>query len=187
QRAQLALAGAEVTAIDISGSRLKRLSENLSRLGLSAEIVEADLRKYEPPALFDAVRFDAPCSSTGTVRRHPDVPWTKSPADIEKLASLQAKLLTHTATLVKPGGTIVFSNCSLHMEEGEYVARTAAENPLLEPYPITLEDCSGLDGLITSEGYLRSTPADLPPDHFDGNRRLAGMDGFFAARFKRTT
>lgn len=185
--AQLVQQGAKVTALDLSENRLKRLRGNLERLGFEAETIATNLLDYKPDELFDAVLLDAPCSSTGTVRRHPDIPWTKTRADIEKLASLQAKLLAHTATLVKPGGTIVFSNCSLHMEEGEYVARTAAENPLLEPYPITLEDCPGLDGLITPEGYLRSTPADLPPDHFDGNRRLAGMDGFFAARFKRTT
>jgi 16S rRNA (cytosine967-C5)-methyltransferase len=117
------------------------------------------------------------------------VPWTKTPQDIAKLAELQGKLLAHTATLVKPGGIIVFSNCSLHPLEGEEMARKAAENPLLEPFPITEQDCSSLngllDGLVTAEGFLRSTPADLPPDRFEGNPQMAGMDGFFAARFKR--
>ncbi|TIT58874.1 MAG: MFS transporter, partial [Mesorhizobium sp.] len=94
--------GANVTAVDISKNRLARLSQNLERLGLSAEIVQADLLKYEPEQLFDAVLLDAPCSSTGTVRRHPDVPWTKTAADIEKLADLQRRLLARAVTLVKP-------------------------------------------------------------------------------------
>ncbi|MBV2144810.1 methyltransferase domain-containing protein [Falsochrobactrum sp. TDYN1] len=183
--AQLALQGAKVTALDLSENRLKRLQGNLERLGFNAETIAINLLDYKPVNLFDAVLLDAPCSSTGTVRRHPDVPWTKTPADIDKLANLQAKLLAHAATLVNPGGLIVFSNCSLHPEEGELVAQAAAENPLLESCPITPADCPGLEGLITPEGFLRSTPADLPAECFDGNPRLAGMDGFFAARFKR--
>ncbi|MBC2887390.1 methyltransferase domain-containing protein [Ochrobactrum sp. CM-21-5] len=183
--AQLVLQGADVTALDLSENRLKRLRGNLERLGFEAKTVATNLMDFTPDELFDAVLLDAPCSSTGTVRRHPDVPWTKTPQDIVKLADLQAKLFAHAATLVKPGGVIVFSNCSLHPLEGEEMARKAAENPLLEPYPISLDDCPGLDGLITDEGFLRSTPADLPPERFDGDAHMAGMDGFFAARFKR--
>lgn len=183
--AQLVLQGAHVTALDMSENRLKRLNGNLERLGFRAETIATNLMDFAPDELFDAVLLDAPCSSTGTVRRHPDVPWTKTQADIEKLADLQGKLLAHAATLVKPGGVIVFSNCSLHTLEGEEMARKAAQNPLLEPFPITLDDCPGLDGLITDEGYLRSTPADLPAERFDGNAHMAGMDGFFAARFRR--
>ncbi|TGR16389.1 MFS transporter, partial [Mesorhizobium sp. M8A.F.Ca.ET.197.01.1.1] len=111
--AQLILAGATVTAVDTSKNRLARLAQNLDRLGLSAELVQTDLLDFRPPELFDAVLLDAPCSSTGTVRRHPDVPWTKTLADVEKLAALQRKLLAHAVTLVGPGGRIVFSNCSL--------------------------------------------------------------------------
>ncbi|MCH3755836.1 hypothetical protein LZC13_09445, partial [Campylobacter coli] len=98
-----------------------------------AETVEANLAAYTPAEPFDAVLLDAPCSSTGTVRRHPDVPWTKSPADIQKLATLQAKLLDHAVTLVKPGGVVVFSNCSLDPLEGEKVANDLlAKNPSIE-------------------------------------------------------
>ncbi|MFK3667683.1 RsmB/NOP family class I SAM-dependent RNA methyltransferase [Ochrobactrum teleogrylli] len=183
--AQLVQQGADVTALDMSENRLKRLRGNLERLGYEAKTVATNLMDFAPEELFDAVLLDAPCSSTGTVRRHPDVPWTKTPQDITKLADLQGKLLAHAATLVKPGGVIVFSNCSLHPLEGEEMARKAAENPLLEPFPITVDDCAGLEGLITSEGYLRSTPADLPPERFNGDPHRAGMDGFFAARFKR--
>src|SRR5262249_29539151 len=111
--AQLVLAGGAVTAVDASASRLKRLRENLARLQLDATVVEADVLKYEPEGLFDAVLLDAPCSSTGTVRRHPDVPWTKSPEDIAKLAGLQARLLKAASMLVRPGGRLVLSNCSL--------------------------------------------------------------------------
>ncbi|PYE87985.1 16S rRNA (cytosine967-C5)-methyltransferase [Phyllobacterium leguminum] len=179
--AQLALAGADVTAIDISASRLARLRGNLERLKLQAQTVEANLAQYQPEEKFDAVLLDAPCSSTGTVRRHPDVPWTKSPDDIAKLATLQAQLLARTVELVKPGGIIVFSNCSLDPSEGEAVARQALDNPLLEAYPISQEEFPGLAGLVTPEGYLRSTPADFP----NADIRLSGMDGFFAARFRR--
>ncbi|MFD1199760.1 RsmB/NOP family class I SAM-dependent RNA methyltransferase [Brucella gallinifaecis] len=183
--AQLIFQGADVTALDMSENRLKRLQGNLERLGLKAHTIVSNLLDFKPDELFDAVLLDAPCSSTGTVRRHPDVPWTKTPQDIEKLASLQAKLLAHAVTLVKPGGTILFSNCSLHPLEGEQLARKALENPALEADPIMPGDCPGLDGLITDEGFLRSTPADLPAEKFDGNPKLAGMDGFFAARFRR--
>ncbi|MRG54864.1 methyltransferase domain-containing protein [Phyllobacterium sp. SYP-B3895] len=180
--AQLALAGANVTALDLSANRLKRLRANLERLHFTADTVEANLAAYEPAEPFDAVLLDAPCSSTGTVRRHPDVPWTKSPEEIAKLAALQAKLLDHAVTLVRPGGIIVFSNCSLDPSEGEAVARQLiAKNPAIELVPVVAEEIGGLADLITKEGFVRSTPADLPHD----NAALSGMDGFFAARFRR--
>lgn len=182
--AQLALAGADVTALDISANRLKRLRSNLERLGLSAETAVSDLKAYKPEELFDAVLLDAPCSSTGTVRRHPDVPWTKSKADVGKLAELQWELLDHAIRLVKPGGVIVFSNCSLDPIEGEQVARTTlATNSAVEAMPVTPDELSGLAELITPEGFLRSTPIDFPNE----NPVLSGMDGFFAARFRRKT
>ena len=121
--AQLIAAGARVTALDKSRNRLKRLASNLDRLGMQAEIVEADIAAWQPAVLFDAVLLDAPCSSTGTVRRHPDVPWTKSLADIDKLAKVQRALLDAAVRLVKPGGRIVFSNCSLDPLEGEELSR----------------------------------------------------------------
>lgn len=179
--AQLAFAGAAVTAVDISANRLKRLQENFTRLKLDVHTEQADLMLYEPAELFDAVLLDAPCSSTGTVRRHPDVPWTKSSADVIKLASVQAALLERAAKFVKPGGIILFSNCSLDPMEGEMVARSAAAISTLDPYPITASDCPGIEGLVTDEGFLRSTPADMPAEQ----PRMAGMDGFFAARFRR--
>ncbi len=180
--AQLALARAEVTAVDISANRLKRLQSNLERLKLSAGIVQADLLKWTPDALFDAVLVDAPCSSTGTVRRHPDVLWTKSPADIEKLAQLQRRLLERAVTFVRPGGRIVFSNCSLDPQEGEeLVAALLGGTEGLENDPLRPGEIAGCDEFIDGQGRLRTTPADLP--HAD--KALAGLDGFFAARFRR--
>ncbi len=180
--ATLCAAGANVTALDLSASRLKRLESNLARLGLKAETWQGNLLDYKPTELFDAVLLDAPCSSTGTIRRHPDVAWTKTQADIDKLAALQFKLLTYAVTLVKPGGTLVFANCSLIAQEGEDLAdRAVYDIPSLIADPILPSELPGMETLIDAHGYLRSTPADLPNDE-DG---LAGMDGFFAARFKR--
>ncbi|MBA1144566.1 RsmB/NOP family class I SAM-dependent RNA methyltransferase [Mesorhizobium neociceri] len=180
--AQLILAGAKVTAVDTSKNRLARLTQNLERLGLSAEIVQADLLKYQPTELFDAVLLDAPCSSTGTVRRHPDVPWTKTMADVEKLADLQAKLLARAVTLVKPGGRIVFSNCSLDPIEGEdlYRAFLAADKNIADD-PLQPGEIAGFDAFLTSQGTLRTTPADLDL----GSLGISGLDGFFAARMRR--
>lgn len=179
--AQLIMAGAEVTAFDINKNRLKRLQTNLDRLQLSAELVATNILDYQTDELFDAILLDAPCSSTGTVRRHPDVLWTKTPTDITKLAQVQANLLRHAVTLVKPDGIIVFSNCSLDREEGEDMVKTIIAEGILKLEPFTSEELKGLEPLITDQGYLRSTPADLP--HSDP--KMAGLDGFFAARFRR--
>lgn len=180
--AQLALAGARVTAVDASKSRLRRLAANFERLKLSAEIVEADIGTATPPRLFDAVLLDAPCSSTGTVRRHPDVPWTKSPDDIEKLAGLQRRLLARAVGWVKPGGLIVFSNCSLDPLEGEtLVAAFLEEEHGVMAEPIQPGEIAGADPFLTPQGTLRTTPADMVLD----SPEVSGMDGFFAARMRR--
>ncbi|WP_292658143.1 RsmB/NOP family class I SAM-dependent RNA methyltransferase [Mesorhizobium sp.] len=180
--AQLIVAGAKVTAVDTSKNRLVRLTQNLDRLGLSAEIVQADLLKYEPKDLFDAVLLDAPCSSTGTVRRHPDVPWTKTSADVEKLADLQRRLLARAVTLVKPGGRIVFSNCSLDPLEGEDLYRAfLAGTPEVANDPLRQGEIAGIDPFLTPQGTLRTTPADLEL----GAPERSGLDGFFAARMRR--
>ncbi|UVK39879.1 MFS transporter [Mesorhizobium sp. AR10] len=181
--AQLILGGAKVTAVDTSKNRLARLTQNLERLGLSAEIVQADLLKYEPEELFEAVLLDAPCSSTGTVRRHPDVPWTKTAADVEKLADLQRRLLARAVTLVKPGGRIVFSNCSLDPREGEDLHRSfLVKTPGVADDPLRPGEIAGIDAFLTPQGTLRTTPADLDL----GSPGVSGLDGFFAARMRRT-
>jgi len=181
--AQLALAGARVTALDSSKNRLERLRQNLGRLGLAADIAQADLLAFEPEESFDAVLLDAPCSSTGTVRRHPDVPWTKTPADIAKLADLQRRLLARAAALVRPGGRIVFSNCSLDWQEGESLVEAfLAETPGVAADPVRPDEAAGIAPFVTRQGWLRTTPAGLDL----GRPEISGLDGFFAARLRRT-
>jgi 16S rRNA (cytosine967-C5)-methyltransferase len=180
--AQLIMAGGEVTAIDLSENRLKRLRANLDRLKLKAETIAVDLTKYEPAKRFDAILLDAPCSSTGTTRRHPDVLWTKGLAEITKLAALQEKLLRHALTLLDPGGVIVFSNCSLDPAEGEeVVARVLSDTKNLERVPIDAAGWPGLEQAITPLGEFRTTPVMLPmPANV-----ASGLDGFYAAVLRR--
>jgi len=180
--AQLAAIGARVTALDASRNRLQRLRSNFERLALDVETVESDLFAYRPAEPFDAVLLDAPCSSTGTVRRHPDVPWTKSPADVAKLADLQFRMLGAAVDVVKPGGQVVFSNCSLDPSEGEdLLARFLAERPDVELLPIRPGELAGAGEFIQPDGTLRTTPADWNL----GRPGISGLDGFFAARLRR--
>ncbi|MEO1703040.1 MAG: RsmB/NOP family class I SAM-dependent RNA methyltransferase [Pseudomonadota bacterium] len=183
--AQLLAMGGHVTALEKSASRARRLEENLLRLGLRdrCQTAIADLFEFSPDQPFDGVLLDAPCSSTGTVRRHPDVPWTKSPADIEKLASLQSRMLEKAAKFVAPGGTLVFSNCSLDPLEGEDVAKAFIDTHGNSFELAPVEDRqSGFDTMmIDKAGFMRTTPAQMANDDVS----LAGMDGFFAARFRK--
>lgn len=180
--AQLAMAGARVTALELSASRMKRLKANMERLHLHADFIAGDLFKFEPEAPFDAVLLDAPCSSTGTIRRHPDIAWTKTPEDVGKLADLQWRMLLRAIRMLRPGGTLVFSNCSLDPAEGEVLARRLlSEMPEMELLPVRAGEWAGLDPFITTEGFLRTTPADLVLEEPE----LSGMDGFFAARYIR--
>jgi 16S rRNA (cytosine967-C5)-methyltransferase len=173
--AQLILKGGAVTAVEQSANRMKRLKGNLARLGYEADFQQAKLEDLKPAELFDAALLDAPCSSTGTIRRHPDVYWTKDITDVEKLASVQARLLRSAFGLVKPGGTLVFSNCSLDPLEGEeLVATFLAEVPDAERVPIRREDWPGLEEAIDDAGDFRTTPV-----------MLGGMDGFFASVLRR--
>jgi 16S rRNA (cytosine967-C5)-methyltransferase len=180
--AQLVVGGASVIAVDHSKTRLKLLAENLKRLHLEAELVEADATTWQPGGLFDAVLLDAPCSSTGTIRRHPDIPYVKSAKDIEALASLQARLLDNAARLVKPGGKLVYSTCSLEPEEGE--ARIAAfltRNNAFSLDPIAPGELYGQADWIEPSGCLRTFPYELKLD----SPEWSGTDGFFAARLVR--
>ncbi|MEH0074404.1 16S rRNA (cytosine(967)-C(5))-methyltransferase RsmB [Pannonibacter sp. Pt2] len=180
--AQLATQGADVTAVDISEKRLKRVHSNLERLGLSARVVAADLRSYEPDEPFDAILLDAPCSATGTMRRHPDVAWTKRPADVTTLAAIQAELLRKTVTWLKPGGVLVYCTCSMEREEGEdQIAALLAEMPGIALEPVLPAEIGGLAECITPEGYLRTLPCHLG----GGTEPEGGLDGFFAARLRR--
>ncbi|HXE03191.1 MAG TPA: RsmB/NOP family class I SAM-dependent RNA methyltransferase [Methyloceanibacter sp.] len=180
--AQLALAGASVVAVDVSKTRLKTLSANLARLGLAATTVAADAANWSPEERFDAVLLDAPCSSTGTIRRHPDIPYLKSPKDIEALAALQGRLLDNATALLKPGGTLVYSTCSLELEEGEaQIAALLARNSGVQVDPILPADVFGQPDWLQSPGFLRTFPYQLDL----GTPEWSGMDGFFAARLKR--
>jgi len=180
---QLAHAGARVTAVDRSEPRLARLRDNLQRCGLAAEaIIAADAAEWEDGP-FDAVLVDAPCSSTGTIRRHPDIAWLKRAADLAPLTALQRRLLERAIALTRPGGTIVYCTCSLEPEEGEgLVAAVLADHPAARRKPISANEFNDLDGLTTPTGDLRTLPCAWP----DPDPRLAGLDGFYAARLERT-
>jgi 16S rRNA (cytosine967-C5)-methyltransferase len=179
--AQLAHAGAQVIAVDRSAARLARLRQNLARLRLTAETVEADAAKWQGGP-FDAVVLDAPCSSTGTIRRHPDIAWLKTEGDPPKLAALQARLLDRAAALVKPSGTLIYCTCSLEPEEGEQaIAALLARNPSLRRRPIAAGELAGIDDFVTREGDLRTLPCHWP----DPDPRMSGLDGFYVARIGR--
>ncbi|WP_246333188.1 RsmB/NOP family class I SAM-dependent RNA methyltransferase [Aureimonas mangrovi] len=180
--AQLASAGAQVTAFDISANRMKRLNENFTRLKLDVETRVGDIRALEPGDGFDGVLLDAPCSSTGTIRRHPDVAYTKDAAEIGKLAGVQAGLLESAAAFVKPGGLLVFSNCSLDPEEGEAVVGAFLEaHADFVREAVRAEELPGLEAALTPAGDVRTTPAMSL-----GEAAIAqGLDGFYAARLRR--
>ena len=179
--AQLALAGARVTAVDRSPNRLARLRDNLARLGLSAETVAADATEWQN-APFDAVLVDAPCSSTGTIRRHPDVAWLKRESDLVALADLQRRLLDRAVGLTKPGGTIVYCTCSLEPEEGEMqIEALLAREPSVRRRPLAAGEIDAIGEFINPAGDLRTLPSHWP----DPDPRMAGLDGFYAARLER--
>jgi 16S rRNA (cytosine967-C5)-methyltransferase len=179
--AQLAAAGARVTAVDRSPARLARLRENLARLDLTAETVAADALEWQAEP-FDAVLLDAPCSSTGTIRRHPDIPWLKREADLAAMTSLQARLFDAAVTLTRPGGTLVYCTCSLEPEECEaQVSALLARTPGLVRRPVAPEEIGGQAAFVTAAGDLRTLPCHWP----DPDPRMAGLDGFYAARLER--
>lgn len=194
---ELAAAGAKVTAVDVSSTRLARLEENLKRLGLETESINADAAEWTPARTFDAVLLDAPCTATGTIRRHPDILHLKRDADIAALAELQARFLENAASLVRPCGLLVYCTCSLQPEEGEEQARGfLARHPDWEGVAIAVGEAGIAGAWITKEGFMRTLPCHTPPPAADveesvshlrgeGSRPLTGMDGFFAARFRR--
>ncbi|MFQ3458449.1 RsmB/NOP family class I SAM-dependent RNA methyltransferase [Bradyrhizobium sp. UFLA01-814] len=182
--AQLALAGAHVTAVDRSPARVARLRDNLTRLELQAETVVADAAEWPAEAAsFDGILVDAPCTSTGTIRRHPDVAWLRQEGDIAALSALQKRLLQKAANLLKPGGTLVYCTCSLEPEEGEHaIAALLASESGLRRAPIETSEVAGLDDIITADGDLRTLPSHLP----NADPRLGGLDGFYAARLVKS-
>lgn len=180
--AQLILAGTDVTAVDRSPGRMARLRENLARLALEAETVVADAAEWQGgnnSGGFDGILVDAPCASTGTIRRHPDVAWLRQEADIGALMAVQKRLLQRATALLKPGGTLVYCTCSLEPEEGEQAISTLlADESGMRRAPIDAGEVAGLSEILTPDGDLRTLPCHLPHD----DPRLGGLDGFYAAR-----
>ncbi|WP_119390569.1 RsmB/NOP family class I SAM-dependent RNA methyltransferase [Taklimakanibacter lacteus] len=176
--AQLAAAGAKVMAVDQSAPRMERVRQNLDRLRLAAELHVGDALDVSG-RLFDAVLIDAPCSATGTIRRHPDLPHIKSEGQIAELVTLQERLLDHAATLLRPGGSLVYCTCSLEPEEGEgQVGRFLERHSDFERQPVTAGDVAGEAQFITADGDLRTLPSmNIGADQ--------GLDGFYAARLTR--
>jgi 16S rRNA (cytosine967-C5)-methyltransferase len=181
--AQLVQAGAQVTALDRSPARVARLRGNLARLSFEAESLAADACEWATDKSFDGVLIDAPCTSTGTVRRHPDVAWLKQESDIAALAVQQARLIRRGLALLKPGGTLVYCTCSLEPEEGEQVvASLLADESGVRRQPVDPAELAGLTELVTPEGDVRTLPSHLP--HTDP--ALGGLDGFYAARLVKS-
>jgi 16S rRNA (cytosine967-C5)-methyltransferase len=182
--AQLASAGAMVTAVDASAKRLAVLRENVRRLRIETEVevVEADVASWSPARRFDAILLDAPCTATGTLRRHPDILRLKHEEDVSRLAALQARLLRRAADLVAPGGTLIYCTCSLQPEEGEQqVERFLEDHRDYARAAIDPAELGGAADWISPAGDLRTLPHHLRLEHPD----LSGMDGFYAARLKR--
>ena len=173
---QLAAAGSHVTALDISAPRMARLEANLARTNLTASLVTADALHWQPEAQFDAILLDAPCSATGTIRRHPDLPFVKDGSELPSLTTLQTQLIDRALTWLKPGGRLVFSTCSLLLEEGE--AQLAAALQRHPGLTVDRPDLAGIDPTWwTPDGALR-----LRPDYWADK---GGMDGFFLARLRK--
>jgi 16S rRNA (cytosine967-C5)-methyltransferase len=176
--AQLAAAGAQVTALDRSPRRLERMSANLARLDLTVETVSADALTWKPRERADCVLLDAPCTATGAIRRHPDVPHLKTKEDVTRLAAVQAKLLQAAIDLAAPGATIIYCTCSLEPEEGpNQIERLFQRAAPVERRPVTPAEVGGLAELLTTDGDLRTLPGHL--ESYDG------IDGFYAARLIR--
>jgi 16S rRNA (cytosine967-C5)-methyltransferase len=176
--AQLAAAGAHVIAVEREAARLDQLKENLARLKLEADTVVGDARDWRPEEQTPFVLLDAPCSATGTIRRHPELPWIKSASDVTLCAQLAGELLDAAADMVAPGGLLVFATCSLEREEGsEQVEGFLARHGDFARAPLTAAELFGQSTWIDAQGDLRTLPCYLPGQ--------GGLDGFYAARLRK--
>ncbi|MCF8496393.1 MAG: RsmB/NOP family class I SAM-dependent RNA methyltransferase, partial [Alphaproteobacteria bacterium] len=173
--------GARVTALDRSAGRLKRLEENLARVRLrdKVEVIAADAAVWSPPEAPALILLDAPCSATGTLRRHPDVAYLKTPADIGRLLETQARILDHAFSILAPGGTLLYCVCSLQKDEGErQITRFLEKMPSAYKKPVSPREIGGLEESVTEDGDLRVLPFH--------QAALGGMDGFFISRIVKT-
>lgn len=174
----------QLFAVDIGAGRLARLRENLARLKLTAEVVQGDAGEWKPAEPLDGILLDAPCSATGTIRRHPDILRAKRPEDVVKIGPVQDRLLAHALSILKPGGVLVYAVCSLEPDEGpRRIADLLRAEPTLERLPIEAAEVGGLDALITKRGDLRTLPSQTAAPKAPG---LGGFDGFYAARLRKT-
>ncbi len=172
---QLCAAGANVTAVDISARRMVRVGENLARAGLAAELVTADASKWTAEQPFDAILLDAPCSGTGTLRRHPDIAWLKDEEDVGRLTLTQDRLLLHAVEQLRPGGMLVYAVCSLQEDEGPArIEALLAREPRLSRVPVQPAELPGLESALTKDGDVRTLPSMWP--------ERGGLDGFYIAR-----
>jgi 16S rRNA (cytosine967-C5)-methyltransferase len=175
---QLAAAGAKVLAVDVSARRLQRLADNLKRTGLTAELIAADAAVWRPDAPVDAVLLDAPCTASGTIRRHPDAPWRRRTDDVTQMAALQRRLLDHALSLLPPGGLLVYSVCSLQPEEGPArIDDLLASGTAAERVPVAAAELPGLEDALTPAGDVRTLPSQWADK--------GGLDGFFIARLRK--
>lgn len=175
---QLAAAGAKVTAVDMSRKRLDRVAENLERIDLNAELIKGDALKFKSEEQWPAILLDAPCSATGTMRRHPELVHQRKPEDIAHFSTLQAKMLDKCANLLAPNGLLIFCTCSLQPEEGpNLIGDFLMRNPDFTIEPVQAEEISGQEAFIQPDGSLRTRP--------DQWREIGGLDGFFAIRFRK--
>ncbi len=180
--AQLASAGAHVTALDVDAGRLERVRENLRRLQLDAAVVAADVLTWSATEAFDGVLLDAPCTATGTIRRHPDILHLKRSADIERTVRLQSALLDKAAAVMKPGGLLVYCTCSLLPEEGEaQIEGLLSRNPALQRLPVEAGDVGGIGEFLTPRGDVRT----FPFHSLGTGAEASGIDGFYVARLRR--
>lgn len=176
--AELAALGARVTAVEREAQRLARVHENLTRLRLEAELVQSDLRDWRPEVPAPFVLLDAPCSATGTIRRHPELPWIKNASDVTLCAATAQELLDAAAEMVAPGGLLVFAVCSLEPEEcHEQIAAFLSAREDFRREAVDANEVFGLHEAITPEGDLRTLPCHLADK--------GGMDGFYAARLRK--
>jgi len=176
--AALAAAGAAVTAVELVPERRARLTDNLARLGLRAEVIGADAVLWRPPQPAEAVLLDAPCTGTGTIRRHPDIAHLKRPSDVAALAQVQDRLLAAAVEMLAPGGRLVYATCSLQPEEGPArIDALIAGGAPVERLPVQAAEIGGQGEMIDGSGDLRTLPCHLPG--------RGGIDGFYACRLRR--